>query len=310
MAQVLDYSAGFPGAKAIRAAGHSGAVRYFGFPGRRKCATAGELADFTANDIGMAGVFEDTVTTWRGGRVGGARSAQLARAHATAIGFPKSRPIYYAVDQDVVTTGEFGGMLDYLRGAGDADGGPSLVGVYGEADVIDRARDAGVAHFFWQTAAWSRGRHAVAHLYQRIGAVNVGDISCDTNDVLLSDWGQHNLVTTLEDDMAWDTILTSYNGYPAPADQWVTMTSARAEDVQSTMHSAVVPMLGQILTAVTGGAIDQAQVTAALQAGAEKAINTAVLPAIQRLEAALAADNVAEAKAVVAELGNQLRIVA
>jgi hypothetical protein len=58
--------------------------------------------------------------------------------------------------------------------------------------VLDRARDAGVASWFWQTAAWSRGRRTTAHLFQHVGTVNVGGIACDINDVLSDDWGQHN----------------------------------------------------------------------------------------------------------------------
>lgn len=192
MSQVLDYSAGFPGAAAISAAGYVGAVRYIGFPDRRKCATAGELADFTAHRIGMAVVFEDTLTTWRSGRAGGGRSAATARTHAAAIRFPASRPIYFAIDQDVVKTGEFDAMVEYLRGCGDTLGGPARVGVYGEADVIDRARAAGVARYFWQTAAWSRNRRTAAHLFQHVGTVEVGRVACDVNDVLADDWGQHN----------------------------------------------------------------------------------------------------------------------
>ncbi|MFD1050078.1 hypothetical protein ACFQ1S_33400, partial [Kibdelosporangium lantanae] len=79
MAQVLDYSAGFPGAQAIRSAGYSGAVRYIGFPDRRKCATAGELADFTANQIGMALIYENTLTEWRGGYGAGQSAGERAR---------------------------------------------------------------------------------------------------------------------------------------------------------------------------------------------------------------------------------------
>jgi hypothetical protein len=201
MAQALDYSAGFPGAQAIAGAGYSGAIRYIGFPEKRKCATAGELADFSVHGIGMALVFESTLTDWRGGFGAGQVSAARARDHANDIGFSPSRPIYMAIDQDVVTSGEFNVMLDYLRGAGASLGGPELTGVYGEADVIDRARDAGVAHWFWQTAAWSRGRRTAAHIYQHVGTVFVGGIACDTNDIQADDWGQHN---AQEDDMRAD----------------------------------------------------------------------------------------------------------
>lgn len=198
MSQVLDYSVGFPGAEAIKSAGYDGAVRYIGFPDRRKCTNRGELNDFSANQLGMALVFENNTSDWRYGFTQGQASARRARDHANAIGFPADRPIYMAVDRVVATSGEFATMVEYLRGANTSLGGPGLTGVYGEADVIDRARDAGVAAWFWQTAAWSRGRRTAAHLFQRIGAVTVGGISCDVNDILEADWGQHNAGDTMQ----------------------------------------------------------------------------------------------------------------
>lgn len=256
MPQVLDYSAAFPGAQAIRAAGYAGAVRYIGFPDRRKCATAGELADFTANGLGMALVYEDTATTWRGGYSAGQVGARRARDHANAIGFPAGRPIYMAIDQDVVIAGEFGLMLDFLRGAASVLGGSACTGVYGEADVIDRARDAGVARYFWQTAAWSRGRRTSAHLFQRVGTVYVGGVACDINDVLADDWGQH----TLEDDVSWNDQLPNpdYNATTNPnvpksfeAGDWLTYANAkagRAADTAARIEARLAAMAGTLTT--------------------------------------------------------------
>lgn len=189
---MLDYSAGFPGAAAIKQAGYAGAVRYIGYPDRRKCTTGGELVDFRNNKIGMALVHESSADDWRGGYGAGVTNGRKARDHANRILFPADRPIYMAVDQDVVASGEFATMIEYLRGAGASLGGPGVTGVYGEADVVDRARAAGVASWFWQTAAWSRGRRTKAHLFQHVGTVNIGGIACDFNDVLAPDWGQHN----------------------------------------------------------------------------------------------------------------------
>jgi hypothetical protein len=207
MAQALDYSAGFPGGLNIarpREAGRQkfiGAVRYIGLPDRRKCATRAELDDFSRTGLGMALVFEESSGNWRKGFQQGQYDARRARDHATAIGFPIGRPVYMAIDEDVVTAGEFSSMLEYLRGAQGPLGGSRLTGVYGEADVVDRARDAGVATWIWQTKAWSRGRVTTAHLRQLIGTVTVGGIACDVNDILTADWGQHNYV---EDDMTPD----------------------------------------------------------------------------------------------------------
>lgn len=197
MSEVLDYSAGFPGAQAIKDAGYPGAVRYVGFAWNPKCTNVAELRDFNRVGIGMAAVFEEDAGDWKGGRKAGERAAQLARVHMDTVGFPPGRPVYLAIDQDVVTTGQYKTMLEYLRGA-NAVHGAALTGVYGEADVIDRARDAGVASYFWQTSAWSRGRRTSAHLYQKVGTVNVNGVACDESDVLAPDWGQHNY----GDDMA------------------------------------------------------------------------------------------------------------
>lgn len=207
---VLDYSAGKPGAAAIKRAGYGGAVRYIGFPSRVKCTNTAELADFTRNGIGMALVYEDHTEDWLGGLARGREAGASARNHAKQIGFPRDRPIYMAVDRDVVTGGEFATMVEYLRGAAQTLGGTGVTGVYGEYDVCVRAQRAGVARWFWQCRAWSGtpvklfpGRH----LYQRVGTVRVGGIPCDVNDVLQRDWGQHT-----EDDMQltdrvnWQTI--------------------------------------------------------------------------------------------------------
>lgn len=192
MAQVLDYSAGFPGALAIVRAGYVGAVRYIGLPGRTKCTNRNEFEDFSRAGVGMALVFEEAAGNWRKGTAQGRLDGQRARDHANSIGFPADRPIYMAIDQDVVTEAEFAAMIDYLRGAGESLGGTYVTGVYGEADVIDRARDAKAASWFWQTKAWSQKRVTAAHLLQLIGTVYVGGIGCDINDVLADDWGQHN----------------------------------------------------------------------------------------------------------------------
>lgn len=196
MAQVLDYSAGFPGADNIHNAGFAGAVRYIGFPPRRKCATKAELDDFRRRGIGMALVYQDGTGDFLGGFAAGMANANRARGHATIIGFPDNRPIYMAVDRDT-TPNDLGVIEAYLRGAAVALG-PENVGVYGEFDVVRAMVTGGHARYGWQTAAWSHGaRWPGTHLYQRIGTARVGGIDCDVNDVLAADWGQHNYAANL-----------------------------------------------------------------------------------------------------------------
>lgn len=198
--RVLDYSAGFPGAKAIKEAGYAGAVRYIGTPGNPKCATKAELEDFDRHGLGMALVFEQTAGQWRNGFEQGKRDAQLARDHADAIGWPRGRPIYMAIDQDVVTEAEFRAMGRYLDGAGEVLG-RDLTGPYGEYEVCRRSAEWGFP-WQWQCRAWS-GIAVIQHfqgrrLYQYFGHPDggpnpeVGGVDCDVNEVNHPDWGQHN----------------------------------------------------------------------------------------------------------------------
>lgn len=194
--RVLDYSAGKPGARNIRDHGFVGAVRYIGLPGYTKNTDKAEFEDYKAHGLGMALVFEWHADDWRKGFAGGAEYYAQARNHANSIGFPSDRPIYMAVDQDVVTSGEFRAMENYLAGAIERAGGVTTrVGVYGEHDVCVRAAQRFPGIKVWQCRAWSGtpvkmfpGRH----LYQHVGTVYVNGIACDFNDVNADDWGQHN----------------------------------------------------------------------------------------------------------------------
>ena len=324
MSQILDYSAGFPGAQAIAEAGYDGAARYTGFPGSPKCVTAGELTDFDTHERGMALVFEQGAGNWRKGYNQGIVDGRRARNHATAVGFPDTRPIYMATDQDVVTTGEFATMIEYLKGAGTQLGGAHLTGVYGEADVIDRARDSGEAFWFWQTAAWSRGRRTEAHLYQHVGTVHVGGIACDVNDVLADDWGQHNAkgglivatqqeidaIATAAAQKTWEHLLpfsapdgNTYN-YPAADELLYT-------NWYSNMIPGLVQAFSALASALTGGALTPdafaAVIDKAVREATQDAIEQTVLPQVRAVVlAALGTDATAQAEAIVTALAAHL----
>ena len=190
MPQVLDYSSGFPGADAIARAGYVGAVRYIGSPGNPKCTTLTELEDFEAHGLGMALVYEHTEGDFRGGFAGGQAAATAARAHADSVGFPPDRPVYFAIDQDVVTDADFALAADYIRGACSVLT-MDRTGVYGEFDVCARIASTGYARFYWQTRAWSRAQRFAGHLYQSGDQADVAGVQCDLNTVTSDDWGQH-----------------------------------------------------------------------------------------------------------------------
>jgi len=195
---VLDYSRGRPTAVQLRANGYGCVMRYIGTPGNLKNVTVAEYADLTSGSggkvspVGVGLVYEAGTGDALGGFAAGVLAAKLARADADHVGHPRGRPIYFTVDRDLVSAADFNAAMEFLRGAGSVLGGAQFVGIYGEYDVIQRARQAGVARWFWQTVAWSGGkRDPNAHLYQRLGQVTVVGVSCDLSDQLQADYGQH-----------------------------------------------------------------------------------------------------------------------
>lgn len=309
MAQVLDYSAGFPGALAIARAGYVGAVRYIGFPDRKKCTTAGELDDFSRNGLGMALVFEDVKTAWRRGFDGGVADAKTARAHANTIGFPQGRPIYMAVDEQVLTAAELATAVAYIKGAASQLGFTNT-GVYGQFSVIEACLN--VCDYFWQCRAWSGTPIKYSDhrdLFQQVGTVFVGGVGCDINDISAPDWGQHNAKV---DDVGWSDTLKDWDkpNTEAAASTWL-IAGRKDAGAAAAATGRMEAVLAEVLAAVTGGGIDPQQVLdrvdTAVRESTEKAVTDSILPAVARIEAALAADNTEEAKAIVAELGAQLR---
>lgn len=204
MARVADYSAGKPGAAALKRAGFVGAVRYIGQPGWTKNTSAAELQDFNEHGLGMALVFELSAGDWRGGFEAGVRNARAARDHADAIEFPPDRPIYMAVDQDVVSEAEFRQVDAYLDGAASVLH-KLRTGPYGEFEVCRRSAERGYV-WQWQCRAWSGTPPQMfdgRRLFQYYGHpesgpggtpgpnITVGGVEVDTNEVNHPDWGQH-----------------------------------------------------------------------------------------------------------------------
>lgn len=193
MATALDYSAARLAAATIKAAGHVGVIRYVGTPGRKKNITKAEYEELTRNGVGVALVYENQPGDANGGFSAGVSAARAARADADSIGWPRDRPIHFAIDSDQVTALDFDEVRSYLDGAASVLGnGIERTGVYGEYDVIER-NVGSHARYGWQTVAWSGGRISKkAALFQRLGQIYVGGIQVDVNNILAADWGQHD----------------------------------------------------------------------------------------------------------------------
>lgn len=186
-----DYSARAINPAALKAARAEGVIRYVGFPGRHKTITQAEYDDLRNARIPVALVYENSVGDALGGNPAGLAAAQIARDHATSLGFPRSRPIYYTVDQDTNTAQQKGPIVDYFRGVLDAEGSPRKVGVYGEYDVVSLIVTGRMADYAWQTRAWSRGMiWPGACIYQDTTQRFIDNVETDVNRILRLDWGQ------------------------------------------------------------------------------------------------------------------------
>ncbi|GAB3938984.1 DUF1906 domain-containing protein [Corynebacterium tapiri] len=199
---VIDYAAGVPSAQAVKNAGHIGAVRYVSArrPGAEwmigKPVTATETADFAANGLAVASVYQfgkNETADWKQGAAGAAVHAPQAITFHVAAGGPTGVPVYVAID-DNPSREQYDSLIKpYLQAFGIALEKAGLkLGIYGNYNVINWAISDGIGAYFWQHNWGSNGKiHPHAHLHQiRIDKDKVAGIGVDINNVYREDWGQ------------------------------------------------------------------------------------------------------------------------
>ncbi|WP_217702896.1 DUF1906 domain-containing protein [Corynebacterium sp. Marseille-P4321] len=199
---VVDYSAGVPSARSVKAAGHIGAVRYVSErrPGadwmRGKPVTLRETQDFKANGLATASVYQfgrAETADWKRGAAGAAVHApQAMRLHAAAGG-PTGRPIYVAID-DNPTLQQFNSLISpYLRAFGVAlETAGYKLGVYGNYWTIAWCLEDRIGSYFWQHDWGSQGKiHPRANIHQVARwQAHIDGVQVDINNVYAADWGQ------------------------------------------------------------------------------------------------------------------------
>lgn len=183
--EIIDFSYARPSINSIKSHGYVGVARYLSSSSSKRIGLA-ELQRYLDAGLSIILVWEDSAKAPLGGAVRGLSDARKANDQADALGWPKDRPIYYAVDFDVQLS-QRDSVLNYLRAAASVTSRP--VGVYGGYNMIGWAAQSGY-RYLWQTAAWSGGRtHSQAMVYQYAGMGPISDT--DVNRILVSkDWGQ------------------------------------------------------------------------------------------------------------------------
>jgi hypothetical protein len=185
----LDYSSGRPDLKKVKALLYGFVARYLFFPiVGGKGITLGEATAIRAAGLGLVVVYESYAGRAKEGPVAGVADGKTALAWARSIGFPDSRPLYFAVDFSP-TTVELVFVDAYLKGVASVIGA-ARVGVYGSYAVVEHCQATSTARWFWQTYAWSAGKVSPhTHLLQYLNGQTVAGVSVDLNESRQLDFG-------------------------------------------------------------------------------------------------------------------------
>ncbi|WP_431972592.1 DUF4185 domain-containing protein [Nocardia sp. bgisy134] len=219
--QLVDHAAARPGARAVKADGYHGAVRYLVDSPERglvnKKLTPEEAAGYLELDMPLVSNWQKgkhETADWRRGFDGGVADAKAADAWHKHCGGPPEAPIFFSIDDDL-SLSEWNSLAShYLRGAASVLG-KQRVGAYCkylacdwavEDDVVGTCRDGSGKRYLWQPNTWLGSRplgtiseHAC--LFQRLihprDDIKVAGINVDVNDTLTEDFGQWHYVAQL-----------------------------------------------------------------------------------------------------------------
>ena len=215
---VLDYAGGIPSGRAVKAAGHMGAVRYVSQPRpdsvswmKAKPVRLSETHDFAANGLWTASVYQygrAQTADWLTGAAGAAVHAPQAIQLHRAAGGPSGKPIYVAIDDNPSRAQYENQIRPYLRAFQTALSAAGLrTGVYGNYNVIQWCIEDGIGSYYWQHDWGSGGKlHPRATIHQKAKwQTHIDGHLCDINNVYAADWGQ------------WQPVAANNNRAPAPA---------------------------------------------------------------------------------------------
>jgi len=220
----LDFSAAFPSATAVRAAGHEAVIGYFSDsrPGANfgaKPMTRAAADAYRAGGVDLVTNYQygkgDT-SDWRGGFPAGVDHGKRCLDRHFAAGGPPFRPLYAPCDSSP-SLAEYNTMVaPFLRGWASVVG-LAWTGLYGNSLVHAWAQQDGLATWFWlHNWGGNQTPDAQTHMHQvQIDKGAVDGIGVDINEILRDDYGQ------------WSKAAAPAPA-PVPATQGVSMPPRRA----------------------------------------------------------------------------------
>lgn len=185
----LDYAWERPDPQALWAAGYHFAIRYLSRDTTGKNLTAAEAQTLRAAGLSIVLNWEYVANAALGGFIQGHDDAVEAATQRAQVGAPNTVPVYFSVDFNA-SQAQMPTVMSYLAGCVNVLGHDG-VGVYGSFAVVQRAMDANVCRWAWQTYAWSNGAwDQRAQLRQIRNGVPFNGVSIDQDESTTVDFGQ------------------------------------------------------------------------------------------------------------------------
>lgn len=154
----VDYAWWRPADSFFTANGIQFVSRYLSWLPNGKVLQLPEYQHLTALGLKVCLNWEFDAQDQKRGYSGGVADASEAYRQVRAMGIPEPFAVYFSADWDASLADFNNYIKPYLQGAASVLGGPRYVGVYGSYYTVKRAMEAGVAHYGWQTFAWSGGQ--------------------------------------------------------------------------------------------------------------------------------------------------------
>jgi hypothetical protein len=164
-----------------------------------KTITQTELALLLLHHVAVWLVYELTVGRWRGGYAAGKTDGYAARVACRAVGWPDTRPIFTAYDENLGPA-DHDTFVAYQRGFNDgqSSAGARCAGAaYGDGYVLVQLAALGLIAYQWlsdSTAFYGSrdfARSGQAEIVQWYGRTLPGLSGIDVDDLLVVDFGQY-----------------------------------------------------------------------------------------------------------------------
>jgi hypothetical protein len=189
MSEGVDYSYDHPDPGGLSTVGKTFVMRYVGPGSAGKLLTLSEVDSLVAHHLWIVSLVEGAARGALSGRDTGRDHARWGRDHAHTLGAPAHRPLYFAVDWDLLTS-ELPAVDAYFAGVHDVLP-HGEIGIYGGVRAMRWAVQRGWGAWFYQTYAWSDGSwYAGNHVEQYRNGVSLVGGTVDLDRGRKVDFGQ------------------------------------------------------------------------------------------------------------------------